>query len=374
MPNFIDFAVELKKVRRNRGLSQEALADMAGLHRTHVSMLELGKRIPSFLTIEKLAKAFSMQTWEFVKSLQDCYMSSNCNYSIKHPLTSQTTSHSELQQLINESIKLELNVADVYFGFFKKFPEDAGFWWDIAFEEKNHASLLKNDWESFLDTTMFPSEIVCTSLDDLVISNNEVERILRQAGWSPPLDRAAAFNLAINLEESAGEIHYQCAMQETEHSSKNLKFFQMLNKFDKDHANRMRSYMSQNNISTPILSSTPVAKALPEGDPNVIDLAKLVELMGNNQNEICNFASKFINSTQECVDKIEVALKAKDMTTLGALGHQARAPAAMVGAMKLANLFHTLEHSNDVGHAQNIVIQLRPLLERIKEHIDNNLA
>jgi transcriptional regulator with XRE-family HTH domain len=47
-------------IRRRRtaiGLGQEALADKAGLHRTHVSLLERGKRMPSLEVVRKLAAA-----------------------------------------------------------------------------------------------------------------------------------------------------------------------------------------------------------------------------------------------------------------------------------------------------------------------------
>ena len=47
-------------VRRRRaaaGLGQEALADKAGLHRTHVSLLERGRRMPSLEVVRKLAAA-----------------------------------------------------------------------------------------------------------------------------------------------------------------------------------------------------------------------------------------------------------------------------------------------------------------------------
>jgi transcriptional regulator with XRE-family HTH domain len=45
-------------VRRRReaaGVSQETLAELAGLHRTYVSHLECGKRNPSLSVIAKLA-------------------------------------------------------------------------------------------------------------------------------------------------------------------------------------------------------------------------------------------------------------------------------------------------------------------------------
>jgi XRE family transcriptional regulator, regulator of sulfur utilization len=38
-------------------LGQESFADKAGLHRTHVSLLERGKRMPSLLVIKKVAAA-----------------------------------------------------------------------------------------------------------------------------------------------------------------------------------------------------------------------------------------------------------------------------------------------------------------------------
>jgi len=46
-------------------------------------------------------------------------------------------------QLIREAIQLEFNVADLYLFFHRLFPEDAGFWWSLVIEEKNHAALLK---------------------------------------------------------------------------------------------------------------------------------------------------------------------------------------------------------------------------------------
>ncbi len=110
------------------------------------------------------------------------------------------------------------------------------------------------------------------------------------------------------------------------------------------------------------------------GDPCVIDLAVLAELLGNDRKKIHEFALKYIKSAQEDIAKIEAALESGDMAALGALGHQVKSPALMVGAMGFANLCRALEHSADVKQARCIASQMRPLLERIKEHIDNNLA
>jgi transcriptional regulator with XRE-family HTH domain len=54
------FGVHLRKVRREKGISQESLADLAGLHRTYVSSVERGERNVTLQTIEKLAKALGV--------------------------------------------------------------------------------------------------------------------------------------------------------------------------------------------------------------------------------------------------------------------------------------------------------------------------
>jgi len=71
MRKFIDFPVALRRLRQEKGMSQENLASIAGLHRTHISLLECGKRSPSLVTIEKIAFAFGISTSDFVHQLQN---------------------------------------------------------------------------------------------------------------------------------------------------------------------------------------------------------------------------------------------------------------------------------------------------------------
>lgn len=153
----------------------------------------------------------------------------------------------DLRQLIEEATWLELNVAEIYFSFHHRFIEDANFWWKLVIEEKNHAALLVSGKQYFLDAGLFPKELVGASLATMKNLNNELERIIRQEKESP-LPRNAAFNLAIKLEESVGEVHFQHAMHETEHPSDAIKLFQSLNEADLDHADRIRSYMRQKSI------------------------------------------------------------------------------------------------------------------------------
>jgi transcriptional regulator with XRE-family HTH domain len=54
---FVRFGLRLREVREQVGISQEKLAELAGLHRTYVSSVERGKRNISIENIERLSRA-----------------------------------------------------------------------------------------------------------------------------------------------------------------------------------------------------------------------------------------------------------------------------------------------------------------------------
>lgn len=57
------FSQNLKEYRNRLGLSQEAFADNAGLHRTYISAVECGKRSVSLDNIEKIAIALGVPAY-----------------------------------------------------------------------------------------------------------------------------------------------------------------------------------------------------------------------------------------------------------------------------------------------------------------------
>lgn len=54
------FAANLRKLRQAHGVSQERLAELAGLHRTYISSVERGTRNISIDNIARLAKALDV--------------------------------------------------------------------------------------------------------------------------------------------------------------------------------------------------------------------------------------------------------------------------------------------------------------------------
>jgi transcriptional regulator with XRE-family HTH domain len=59
------FGQAVRKIREQRGISQEKLADIMEMHRNTVALLERGQRNPSLETIKKLARALRVDPGKF---------------------------------------------------------------------------------------------------------------------------------------------------------------------------------------------------------------------------------------------------------------------------------------------------------------------
>ena len=58
------FANNLKRYRRQAGLSQEKLAERCGLHRTYISDIERCKRNISIENIQRIADALAVEAYQ----------------------------------------------------------------------------------------------------------------------------------------------------------------------------------------------------------------------------------------------------------------------------------------------------------------------
>ncbi|CAB3794654.1 helix-turn-helix domain-containing protein [Paraburkholderia fynbosensis] len=64
-------ARNLRFFRGQRGLSQENLADRAGIHRTHIGQLELGRRSVTLDTLVSLAQALGVDEFDLLAERED---------------------------------------------------------------------------------------------------------------------------------------------------------------------------------------------------------------------------------------------------------------------------------------------------------------
>ena len=56
----VKFGKKIREVRIKRGLSQEALADIANVHRTYIGMVERAEKNITLVNIQKLSKALKI--------------------------------------------------------------------------------------------------------------------------------------------------------------------------------------------------------------------------------------------------------------------------------------------------------------------------
>ena len=146
-----------------------------------------------------------------------------------------------LEQFIDEAIQLELNAAEIYSIFSEAIPEDANFWATLAWEEKNHAAVLKTGKDVLMPMEQFPGEILPNVIQTLVDTNNWLNSLKEKFAETKP-DRETAFAIAIKIESSAGEQHFQRVM-DSPSDSNIIKILQDLCEDDIHHLSRIREYM-----------------------------------------------------------------------------------------------------------------------------------
>ncbi|MFA5424368.1 MAG: rubrerythrin family protein [Phycisphaerae bacterium] len=147
--------------------------------------------------------------------------------------------------IMDQATKLELNVSKLYLVFSRICTEDADFWWQLSIEETNHAALLESVRE-----TAFKIDLFADSQEEhkqLAEANEKIASMIKKFEQTPAT-REQAFNIALELENSAGEIHFQHFIEKRE-KTPTEKVFETLNQEDSDHAERIRSYMDCHGIA-----------------------------------------------------------------------------------------------------------------------------
>jgi len=60
------FGARLKALRKERKMTQEEVAKKLGLHNSYIGLLERGERIPSLITLERVASYFGIKTSDLI--------------------------------------------------------------------------------------------------------------------------------------------------------------------------------------------------------------------------------------------------------------------------------------------------------------------
>ena len=72
-PVLLALGKRMRELRGKRGFSQEAFADHCGLHRTAVSLIERGKRVPSLTTLLTISSGFGISVSELLRGVDAGY-------------------------------------------------------------------------------------------------------------------------------------------------------------------------------------------------------------------------------------------------------------------------------------------------------------
>ena len=60
----------IQRLRRAEGISQEKLAELAGVHRTYVSQLERGLKSPTLVVFLKISKALNVPPSQIMRQIE----------------------------------------------------------------------------------------------------------------------------------------------------------------------------------------------------------------------------------------------------------------------------------------------------------------
>lgn len=62
--------IVLRKLRQKRGLSQEVVSGLAGIARTHLTMIEKGSKQPNLETLWRISQALNMPLSELIRLVE----------------------------------------------------------------------------------------------------------------------------------------------------------------------------------------------------------------------------------------------------------------------------------------------------------------
>lgn len=71
MTILIKLGKKVREERHKQGLSQEDLAEKAGLHRTYIRMIERGEKNITLVNIQKISKALDLKIYQLFQDFNE---------------------------------------------------------------------------------------------------------------------------------------------------------------------------------------------------------------------------------------------------------------------------------------------------------------
>ena len=149
----------------------------------------------------------------------------------------------KITEILDEFIRQELLVLDIYSLFEKTFREDSEFWYKLSQEELSHSITLEAERDSFSEEGLLPVELVQVDLEALQKQNSLLSGFYEELKNSAP-SREQAFSIAYALEQTMLEtIYASCLDKHPE--TRALKIFQSISSDEKEHIERILQYASK---------------------------------------------------------------------------------------------------------------------------------
>lgn len=109
---------------------------------------------------------------------------------------------------VDALIRLENAMADIYHSFSLHHIEDSAFWLRMQEEENKHAMVIRTRRQYIMDSTDLSALLLEENLPVFLKETVQVEDLAEKLHKNPT-SRSKAFELAIEFEQSAGELHYK---------------------------------------------------------------------------------------------------------------------------------------------------------------------
>jgi len=149
----------------------------------------------------------------------------------------------QYQEMLQEALRAERNMQNLYALFKEHFKDDADFWEEIKNEEKQHESIV-NLAKDVLTPDLMSEMFLFDNFEKLRETNNMVEDYIQNFENNTP-SKEEAYNLAIRLEKGEYELFYQEAMSKKV-ALDQMEIFQKLNNGCVDHAKKIEELLRSN--------------------------------------------------------------------------------------------------------------------------------